>query len=147
MTGFQRVMNKCLHFLQLEERAKADRDPARAKHARNMYRFHKLQLNAMRVRRNKLADLYEQHDLHKQGVSLDEYAELVALSMESVDVEDIRFAKLESARHLKNLYDFRFSGEVHDAAECWLEKEISDLQHDMVRHKPFEDHRVAIEKH
>ena len=96
MTGIQRVMNKCLHFLQLEERAKADRDPARAKHARNMYRFHKLQLNAMRVRRNNLNDLYEQHDLHKYGVSPDEFADVVEVSLQGLEAPDVSGTEIKS---------------------------------------------------
>lgn len=81
MTGIQRVRNKCLYFLQLEDRAKADGDQAKAKHARSMYRTYKLQLNNMKARRSKLESNYLQHELHKHGASFQQYVELVELSL------------------------------------------------------------------
>jgi hypothetical protein len=134
MTGIQRVMNRCMFFLQLEERAKADRDPAKAKHAREQYRANKQQLNTMRVRRNKLNYLHKQHDLHKQqGVSEDEFFELVNLIMEPVDVEQMRSAKVESVKHWNNLCKFRLSGEVDPTHDVWLNQEIAGLEQDIVR--------------
>jgi hypothetical protein len=85
MTGIQRVRNKCMFFLQLEERAKADRDPAKAKHARSMYRTYKFQLNSMKARREQLASNYLQHDLHKHGASFQQYVELVELSLKGLE--------------------------------------------------------------
>jgi hypothetical protein len=36
-----------------------------------------------------------------------------------------------SWRHLQELIRFRNSGQTHDAADDWLDKEISDLQKDI----------------
>lgn len=42
-----------------------------------------------------------------------------------------------SIKHLNNLHKHRYSGEVSEAAQDWLDSEIAELTHDIVRTEAF----------